>query len=124
MHKALSRFSVNHPKWMLLTSVLLAIAAASGLPRLVMDLDVRSNFAEDNVHRVAFENLEASYGRVDNAIMVVESDEGHFSDRALHRLELLTEAAWQTPHSTRVESLINFQHSRVAGDELIVRRSR
>ena len=36
-------------------------------------------------------------------------------------MEWLTEKCWQTPYSTRVDSISNFQHTRADGDDLVVR---
>lgn len=43
-----------------------------------------------------------------------------FTNKALGALEELTQAAWKTPHSSRVDSLTNYHHSRAEGDDLIV----
>ena len=43
-----------------------------------------------------------------------------FSPQFLAALRDLTEAAWQVPYSTRVDSITNFQHSFAEGDDLTV----
>ncbi len=43
-----------------------------------------------------------------------------FTREALRAIEELTEAAWKAPHSSRVDSLTNYTHSRAEGDDLIV----
>ena len=43
-----------------------------------------------------------------------------FTRETLAAVEELTEAAWQAPLSTRVDSLTNYTHSQASGDDLIV----
>ena len=43
-----------------------------------------------------------------------------FTRETLSALEELTEASWQLPFSSRVNSITNFQHTRVDEDDLIV----
>ena len=44
-----------------------------------------------------------------------------FTREALGAIEELTEAAWETPYSSRVDSLTNYTHSEADGDDLVVR---
>ncbi|MCY3813550.1 MAG: MMPL family transporter [Gammaproteobacteria bacterium] len=83
--------------------------------------DHRVLFDERNPQLLAYQALEATYTESDTALIAVAPDEGSvFSQEALGLIEALTESGWQTPHSIRVDSLTNYNHSESSGDDLIV----
>jgi len=110
-------------KWLvLLVTVALIFAAASGARLLVFTNDYRVFFGEDNPQMLAFEALENTYTKNDNVMFVVAPESGEvFSKDTLVAVEWLTEQAWQTPFSSRVDSLSNFQHTLSEGDDMVVR---
>lgn len=106
------------------------MVALSGLIMLVMTAgalfisitnDYRSLFEEDNPQLVAFNTMEATYAASNRALIAVAAKQGTvFTQEALLAIEQLTEAAWRTPHSTRVDSLTNYSHSEGSEDDLVV----
>lgn len=116
-----SRWVVAHPWLMILASLLLALAAASGARLLGFSTDYRAFFSDDNPELIAYEALEKVYGTSDNVIFVITPESGDvFAPATLAAVEDLTEASWQLPYATRVDSVTNFQHSRAEGDTLII----
>ena len=109
-------------RWMIiLLSLLLVFAAASGGRFLVFKADYRVFFSDDNPQLQAFEKLEKTYSRNDNILFVLSPKDGNvFSNKTLKIVETLTEKAWQIPYSTRVDSISNFQHTKAEEDDLIV----
>ncbi|NKC14941.1 MAG: MMPL family transporter [Gammaproteobacteria bacterium] len=109
-------------RWAILViSVLCVLAAASGGRHLRFSNDYRIFFSPDNPQLLAFEALENTYTKNDNVMLVVEPDDGNaFSNNALAAVEWITEQAWQTPYSNRVDSLSNFQHTKAQDDDLSV----
>ena len=100
----------------------MVVAAGSGVKRLSFDNDYRAYFGPNNPQRLAYEQLQATYTKTDNVMFVLTPAEGDvFSGAALTAIEWLTEAAWQLPHSIRVDSIANFQHATAEGDDLWVR---
>lgn len=101
---------------------LAAVALAGiGMGRLQFEKDYRVYFGENNPQLKAFEALQNIYARNDNVLFVLAPKDGDvFTKETLDAVRALTEAAWRTPHSTRVDSLTNYQHTRAAGDELLV----
>jgi len=94
---------------------------AAGIPRLTFAGDYRIFFSDDNPLIAAFDELQNTYSKNENLLLVMAPSERQvFTRENLAALEELTERAWQIPHSTRVDSLVNFQHTRAEGDELIV----
>ena len=83
--------------------------------------DYRMMFSEDNPELVAFDALEQTYSESNKALIAIAPGDGTvFSRGALGAIEQLTEAAWQAPYSSRVDSLTNYSHSEAVGDDLTV----
>ena len=105
----------------LLACLLVAGLVGMGMGRLQFEKDYRVYFGEDNPQLQAFEALQDIYSRNDNVLFVVAPKDGNvFTAEALAAVRELTEEAWKTPYSTRVDSLTNYQHTRAEGDDLIV----
>ena len=97
------------------------LAMMSGMLLIGVTNDYRSLFREDNPQLAALDALENTYSVSNTALIAVSPREGSvFTRETLHAIEELTEAAWQTPYSTRVDSLTNYNHSEALGDDLIV----
>jgi uncharacterized protein len=83
--------------------------------------DYRVFFSKENPQLLAFENLQDTYSKNDNIMMVLVPKDGNvFTEKTLKAVTWLTNEAWQTPFSTRVDSVSNYQHTRAEGDDLIV----
>ena len=110
-------------RWPIIVVTLILVAvAASGALFLKFSVDYRMFFTRDNPEFLAFESLENTYGKSDNVVFMVAPEDGDAtSEQALAAVVWLTERAWQTPYSTRVDSIANFQHTTSDGDDLSVR---
>ncbi len=109
-------------RWLVLgLALLLMLAVTAGAGFIGVTNDFRSLFDDDNPQLVAFDAFEDTYGASNTALIAVAPREGDvFTRETLRAIEELTEAAWRTPHSTRVDSLTNYSHSEGREDELIV----
>lgn len=109
-------------RWLVIfTSFALAMSAGFGGQFLDFDNDYHSFFGSTNPQLQAFDALQEKYTKDDNLLIVVEPEDGQvFKKETLAALEQLTKDSWQTPFSTRVDALTNFQHTRAEGDELFV----
>jgi len=118
-------FSNRVIQWRLpiiLLSLMLVALAASAVKQLSFTTNYRVFFSEDNPQLKAFESLENTYSKNDNVMFVLAPKDGNvFTPATLTVVESLTEAAWQIPYSTRVDSITNFQHTEAEEDDLIVR---
>lgn len=113
----LADWITHHPWLSLLLATLLLVAAASGAGGYQYSVDHRAFFSPDNPQLLAYESLQDDYSRTDTILMVLAPASGEvFNGEFLKLVEELTEAAWQIPYTQRVESVTNFQHTRVAGD--------
>lgn len=119
---AYGRWVVRNRWIVLLMSIAVFAIAASGARYLTMNPDARVFFSKDNPHLLALEQLENTYAKLENLLFVLAPQDGEvFTRETLGAVEWLTEKSWQTPYSTRVDSISNFQHTIAQGDDLIVR---
>ena len=103
-------------------SMLLVAAAGSGVLFLEFSPDHRIYFAKDNPQLLALEAMERTYGESGNVFFAVAPESRDATSAlALEATAWLTEQSWQTPYSTRVDSVTNFQHTTADGDDLLVR---
>ncbi|HEY9201736.1 MAG TPA: MMPL family transporter [Gammaproteobacteria bacterium] len=112
-------------KWRYLVILFSLIAVAvigSGAPKLMpLSNDYRIFFSEDNPQLRAFEDLQNTYTKDDNVLIVISPKDGQvFTPDTLAAIQDITEQAWQIPHSIRVDSITNFQQTYAEEDELIV----
>ena len=110
-------------RWPVILGTLVWVAlATSGIARFEFAADYRIFFDEDNPQLLGLEALENTYGKNENiAFLVVPDDGDATSEEALAATVWITDAAWQTPFTRRVDSLANFQHTTADGDDLFVR---
>ncbi len=106
----------------ILVTVLLVAAASSGIALLEFSANYRIFFDDDNPQLLALEALENTYGKNENIVFLIVPEDGNAtSETALATAVWLTDKAWQTPFSRRVDSLANFQYTTADGDDLYVR---
>jgi len=109
-------------RWLIIAATLLVVGlAASGGRFLTFSTDYRAFFSKENPQLNAFEALQNTYTKNDNAMIVIAPKDGNiFTREALAVVEEATREAWQIPYSTRVDSVTNFQHTWADGDDLVV----
>ena len=114
-------FILRRRWWAVLAATLVMLAATAGAPFIGVTNDYRSLFDDDNPQLAALDALEETYSASNVALIAIAPRQGSvFTRETLAAVEELTEAAWQAPLSTRVDSLTNYTHSRASGDDLIV----
>jgi uncharacterized protein len=122
MIRAYSEWVVRKRWWIILASLPLILAAASGGRFITFSDDYRVFFSKDNPDLLAFEALQNTYSKQDNILFVVAPKDGNvFTRETLATVEWLTKESWQIPHSSRVDSVTNFQHTSAREDDLVVR---
>ena len=114
---------VVRARWLILAASLVIVGvSASGLRHLQFTTDYRIFFSPENPERLAFEALEDMFAKNDNVMVILAPhDADVFSPDMLGLVRELTIRAWQTPYSTRVDSIANFQHTTATHDDLEVR---
>jgi predicted RND superfamily exporter protein len=109
-------------RWMVILLTLISlIALASGTRFLEFTTDYRVFFGKDNPQLQAFENLQDTYTKNDNVMIMLMPKSGNvFEPDVLEAVVELTDKSWQTPYSVRVDSISNFQHTFAEEDDLVV----
>lgn len=104
-----------------LLSVIAIGVLAVGSKNLYFRGDYKTFFREDNTQRLAFEEMQDIFNKTESVNILVVPDNGNvFNRETLNLIQYLTEEAWQTPYSIRVNSVTNFQHTYAQEDDLIV----
>ncbi len=101
----------------------LAFIFANGAGKLFSnpDNDYRTFFSDDNPELLAYDFIQNTYTKSDNALFVISPKNGDvFNNNTLDAIQWITDQAWQLTHSTRVDSIANYQHTEAEGDDLIV----
>lgn len=113
---------VNKYRWHLLSiSIVVALLLAVGAKNLTQTADYKVYFDEGNTQLIASNKLGDDYTQSDNLLFVIAPKDGEvFTKVTLATIKELTEKSWQIPHSTRVDSITNFQHSYASEDDLII----
>ena len=103
-------------------ATLLMLAMTAGAPSITVTNDYRILFSDDNPQLIAYNALENTYAVSNRALIAVAPRDGSvFTQETLGSIVELTDAAWQAPYSSRVDSLTNYSHSEAVGeDDLIV----
>lgn len=112
---------IAKPAWVILASLVLFLIASFGCTKLTFSTNYRTFFSDQNPHLQAFESLQSTYTKNDNALIVIEPKAGNvFSPEILQAILEITEDSWQLPYSIRVDSITNYQHTYADEDELVV----
>ncbi|MFT5659167.1 MAG: putative RND superfamily exporter protein, partial [Gammaproteobacteria bacterium] len=121
MARRYAEFIIRHKALAVLFSLIMIAVMGAGARHLTFTNDYRVFFGEDNPQLVAFENIQDTYSKNDNVMLLLVPESGQvFTNETLKAVAWLTERAWETPYSTRVESISNYQHTSADGDDLLV----
>ena len=105
----------------ILFCLVLLIASFRGVGGISFSPDMEQFFPEDYPISENHAHIEDTFYSSDSVIIAIGVDEGTvFNPRILNLIEEITDKAWSTPHSIRVDSLSNFSFVRAEVDDLIV----
>ena len=117
----LADFVIRRRWFVILATILVVAATASGARHLEFSNNYRVFFGADNPELLNFEDFQATYTKNDNILVVIQPKNGKlFTANHAAAVERITAAAWKTPFAIRVDSITNFQHSWADGDDLTV----
>jgi len=115
-----AKFVIKHKWKVLIATILLAFGLASQ-GKMEFDGDYHVFFNKSNPELEAFDALQEKYTKLDNVILVLSPSNGDvFTKENLTAIEELTAESWNTPYSSRVDAITNFQHTSAVGDDLYV----
>ena len=105
----------------IIISLLLLAGLAQGLSKINFNPDINAFFPENDTLTTSHLSIEDTYSSMDNAVIGIGVKEGTvFTNEVLSLIEDLTERAWKTPHSLRVDSLSNYSYVSADGDDLYI----
>ncbi len=121
MARQFAEFIIRFKWFTVILTIAWIMLMGAGTQYLTFTNDYRVFFGDDNPQLVAFENIQDTYSRSDNAMLLLAPKGGQvFTRPTLEAVAWLTERAWETPFSTRVESITNYQHTSAVEDDLLV----
>ena len=105
----------------IIISILILVGLAQGLSKINFNPDINAFFPENDTLTTSHLSIEDTYSSMDNAVIGIGVKEGTvFTNEVLSLIEDLTERAWKTPHSLRVDSLSNYSYVSADGDDLYI----
>lgn len=108
-------------KWLVLLGTIFFAFGIASQGKMEFDADYHVFFSDDNPELLAFDGLQEKYTKDDSALIVLTPNNGDvFTKENLSAIEELTSEAWNTPFSSRVDAITNFQHTRAVEDDLYV----
>ncbi|MFT4908422.1 MAG: putative RND superfamily exporter protein [Oleispira sp.] len=112
---------IRHPWITILMVIAIAVAASYGGKNLYFRGDYKVFFDKDFPQMLAHEEMQRVFNKNDNVSIIVVPREGTvFTEPMMAQIKELTDAAWQTPFSSRVDSVTNYQHTWAEDDDLVV----
>jgi predicted RND superfamily exporter protein len=112
---------LDHRHLLALLCLLITVALVAGSKNLYLQTDYRVFFNDDDPLMLSHHDMQATYTRSDSLAIILKPAQGDvFTERNLRIIYQITEDAWQTPYAIRVDSIVNFQHTSAAQDELLV----
>jgi predicted RND superfamily exporter protein len=113
--------SVARPKTVISIAFILIFAMALGGKNLYFRGDYKVFFEPENPQRLAFEQMQDTFSKNENASIIIAPRSGNvFTAETLAMIKDMSDEAWQTPLSTRVDSISNFQYTWAEEDDMIV----
>ncbi|MDH3698395.1 MAG: efflux RND transporter permease subunit, partial [Flavobacteriaceae bacterium] len=108
-------------KWAVLLGTFALVLGLGSQGKMSFDGDYHVFFSESNPELEAFDALQDKYTKDDNVILVLSPENKNvFTRENLAAIEELTAEAWNTPYSSRVDAITNFQNTRALDDDLYV----
>jgi uncharacterized protein len=115
------KFVVDRPLVVIFFTLALIVIAGYGASKLVFKSDYRVFFGESNPQLIAFDEMQKTYNKSDTVDFVIAPKNGKvFTPQIMQMVLDITRDSWQTPFSTRVDSITNFQHTYAIEDDMVV----
>ena len=121
MRKFTERWTSGHPWLVIVVLLALVFAATAGAGKLYFRGDYKIFFEDGYGPLNDFQEMQHVFNKRDNIAVLIVPDNGEVvTPEILTLVQEYTDAAWQTPFSSRVDSISNFQHTWSEGDDMMV----
>ena len=119
--KVFSALIIENRILSIILSLLLFIGLSQGLNKLTFNPDMETFFPEGHPSTILNTEIDEIFLPTDSLVIAINGrGETIFKKQTLHVIEKMTETAWTTPFSLRVDSLTNYSYVRSLEDDLIV----
>lgn len=115
-----TNFLLRWPKAFMASIIFLTLIAAPGLIHFAEEYDVRIWFLETDPHIQTLNRFERQFGNDENIVIALRSENGLFNTEMMPILVELTESMWTIPQVMRVDSVTNYNITRVDGEDIII----
>lgn len=118
---ALIRINLRNPWVGIFLALLILVASAIGLRNTTMIPDIRVFFGQENPDKISLDQFETQFVREDSALIAITAKDGEiFTPQVIDAVADTVDSAWKLSYVRRVDSITNFQHSRVEDGTLVV----
>ncbi|NTS76836.1 MMPL family transporter [Catenovulum sp. SM1970] len=112
---------LSRPIITILCCILIVAGLGYGTSYLTFRGDYKVFFGDNNPQLQGFEEMQKTFNKNDNvSIVIAPKNENVFTNETFELIFKITEDSWQTPYSTRVDSITNYQHTSAEEDDLLV----
>lgn len=114
-------FPVDAPIRMIALVMLFVALCSMGLPRITVDGNMESMIDQNDQLLLQLHAVETEFSDSHTTMIgILTTDESVLTPATIALIQHITEAAWSIPFAYRVDSVTNFQHTKVDGDDLQV----
>ena len=113
--------ATSHPLFVIAVMLMITVVTALGSQHLHFRGDYRIYFEKTYAPLLSYEEMRGTFSKNDNvAVLIVPKSQGVDNAETLQLIQKMTDAAWQIPFSSRVDSLSNFQYTWSEYDDMVV----
>ncbi|MDF1763012.1 MAG: MMPL family transporter [Oleibacter sp.] len=121
MKLLVEKWVTERPWIVILLLLVLTFSAAFGASKLYFRGDYKIFFEEGYGPLNDFLEMQKVFNKSDNIGVLIIPESGEvISEETLNLIREYTDKAWQTPYSSRVDSITNFQHTWSEDDDMVV----
>jgi uncharacterized protein len=111
---------LGRPKLFMSLVLALVLVTAPGLTKFAEKYDVRIWFLETDPHIITLNRFERQFGNDENMVVALRAGDGLFTPEMMPMLVEISEAMWGVPEVLRVDSVTNYNMTRVDGDDILI----
>ena len=121
MKKMVEHWATERPWLVIALFVIASVTAIAGAKNLYFRGDYQVFFEDDYGPLKDFEQMQKVFTKTENVAILMVPDSGDVvTPDMLNLVREFTDMSWQTPYSSRVDSLTNFQYTWSEYDDMMV----
>ena len=117
--KSYANSIVYNPWKVLLACLVVVLSVGYFMQYVAPSISFKDLLGADNPQLEGYDFVQSEYTNDDNLLVFIEAKDGNaFKRNLLFGVKNLTTELWKTPHSIRIDSVTNYQHTEAVGDDL------